>query len=92
MIRTIVDIWAWARTDRYARWALRLIYLGLLIGTAGTAQLHWYLKHHPLTAAGDLHDPADGAVTTSAVPAPAAPVRRPGAAGVTPSTLVRVTR
>ena len=45
----VLSTWAWARTDQYGRWALRVIWLGLLIGTSGLAQLHWHLKCDPLT-------------------------------------------
>ncbi|WP_431876697.1 hypothetical protein [Micromonospora marina] len=40
------DIYQWARTDRYGRWALRAAWFGLLVLTTGLFQLHVALRHN----------------------------------------------
>jgi hypothetical protein len=53
VISTAREIARWARHDRYARWALAVVWLGVLIGTSGIAQLHLHLRRHPLNSLPD---------------------------------------
>jgi hypothetical protein len=48
VISTVRTIYRWARHDRYARYAVALVWLGVLIGTSGIAQLQAHLAQHPL--------------------------------------------
>ncbi|MFI7072093.1 hypothetical protein [Micromonospora sediminicola] len=48
MTATVEAMYAVARSDRYGRVALAVVWLGALIATCGLAQLHIYLRRHPL--------------------------------------------
>ncbi|MCT2282591.1 hypothetical protein M3G91_33825 [Micromonospora chalcea] len=48
MTATVEAMYAVARRDPYGRAALALVWLGVLVVTCGLAQLHIYLRRHPL--------------------------------------------
>jgi hypothetical protein len=91
-----------ARWARHARWALAVVWLGILIATSGIAQLHAILRDHPLTAAEagnpsadgaastrseTLERPATGAIPARGVAAPVPAASPVGAAGITPQAV-----